>query len=70
MKYAVFSAFLVIQHELHGNACVSGPIRLHGVPAVADQVAWVLRFIRHGWMSAWKSVEPHTDGDRRDDGSV
>lgn len=42
VQHAVLAALLVVQHELHGDAGTPGPVRLHGMAAVADQVARIV----------------------------
>ncbi|MNL64748.1 hypothetical protein D3C87_1889940 [compost metagenome] len=41
MQHAVFAAFFVIQHELHGDARAPGPLRVGRVAAIADEVAGI-----------------------------
>jgi hypothetical protein len=41
VQHTVFAAFLVVQHELHGNARAAGPAGVRRVAAVADEVARV-----------------------------
>jgi hypothetical protein len=53
MQHAVFTALFVIQHELHRDARPSGPVCLHRVAAVADQIAWIVRVEWHGLTNAW-----------------
>ena len=39
---AVLAAFLVIDHELHCDPGVSGPLRVWGLSAITDHVAGVI----------------------------
>ena len=41
MQHAVFSAFFVIEDELHRNACATGPLGVGHISAVTDQIARV-----------------------------
>ena len=41
MQHAVLATFLVIQHELHGNAGLARPLRMRGLGALANEVARV-----------------------------
>ncbi|MNJ55768.1 hypothetical protein D3C77_512860 [compost metagenome] len=41
MQHAVFAAFFVIQHELHGDARAPGPLRVGRIAAIADEVAGI-----------------------------
>ena len=41
MQHAVLATFLVIQHELHGNAGLAWPLRVRGLGAIANEVARV-----------------------------
>ena len=57
MQHRVFAAFLVVQHELHGDAGIAGPLRMRWVLAVADKVAGVA-CCAHPLHFASSSTEP------------
>lgn len=42
MQYAVFSSLFIIEHKLHRNARIAGPVRVRGMLAVANQVAGII----------------------------
>ena len=41
MQHTVLATFLVIQHELHGNAGLARPLRMGRLGAIANEVARV-----------------------------
>ena len=41
MQHTVLATFLVIQHELHGNAGLARPLRVRWLGAIANEVSWV-----------------------------
>ena len=41
MQHTVFAAFFVIEDELHGDACATGPLSVGHISAVTDQIARV-----------------------------
>lgn len=38
MQHAVFATFFVVQHKLHGNTRLAGPLGMGRVAAIANQV--------------------------------
>ncbi len=43
VQHAVFAALFIVEDELHRNARPPGPVRLHRMAAIADQIAWIVR---------------------------
>src|SRR5436305_15275690 len=48
MQDVALAAFLIIEHELHGDARAAGPARIGRIAAVADEVAWVFGEVCRG----------------------
>src|SRR3954466_11959965 len=52
VQHAIFTALLIVEDELHGDARSPWPVGLHGVAAVADQIAWIVGVEWHGLTNA------------------
>ena len=42
VQYAILGAFLVVDDELHGNACTARPVRRRRLATVSLQVSWIV----------------------------
>jgi len=60
MQHGVLAAFLVVQHELHGNARPPGPARMRRILAVTGEVA------RIAWLEGRLGHERGTGSPRQD----
>jgi uncharacterized protein YbjQ (UPF0145 family) len=47
VQHAVLAALFVVQYELHRNARAAGPVGLHGITAIAGQIAGIVRVECH-----------------------
>src|SRR4051812_10776552 len=70
MQNVVFAAFLVIEHELHGNACGIRPLWMRRSATVADEIAWIGSAFGHVICSRCcvntdlKSIEPSLESSK------